>query len=58
VTNVDGGTLRHAQVDNEGAYGRFVNLAPGASQAINATDTARDFVCEDGIATTVRVVIS
>ena len=58
VTNVDGGTLRLAKVDNEGAYGRLVSLAPGASKAINADDTACEFICQDGIATTVRVVIS
>jgi hypothetical protein len=57
VTNVDGGTLRVAPVDHEGA-GVFANLPPGASQVVGENDRAYDFICQDGIATPVFVAIS
>ena len=59
VTNVDGGTLRYATVDNAGeATGRYLNLAPGSRRAVGEKDTGVDFICQDGIATTVHVGIA
>lgn len=57
VTNIDGGTLRHATVDHEGAHGRFLTLAPGASKALGADDPSRVFI-SDGVPTTVQVAVT
>lgn len=59
VTNVGGGTLRNAQVANDGTLAGQADVASGASQTVVAADGAREFwLSGAGDSVQVRLVTS
>jgi hypothetical protein len=59
VNVVGGSSLRHATVDNAGAFGAYADVAAGSSFTVSSADGAREAVMVGaGDSTTVRVVIS